>query len=151
MVLRCVWILELLSADPLWELECCKIQWFRGESKLWNHSLQILSGSWNAVKHNGLEGGNDIGITLCRSSLVAGMLIKQKWKWSDAILDSLTADPLWELECCKNRGEHVPKHFWTHSLQILFGSWNAVKTEVRMYRPTFGLTHCRLSLGAGML
>ena len=59
---------------PLWELECCKILWLRRECKLWNHSLQIISGSWNAVKHNGLEGNVNFGITLCRSSLGAGML-----------------------------------------------------------------------------
>ena len=79
------------------------------------------------------------------------MLIKQKGKWCARTLASLTADPLWELECCKNRSENVPTEFWIHSLQILFGSWNAVKTDAKMGRPPFGLSHCKTSSGAGML
>ena len=50
--LSTVAILEPLTADPLWELECCKIQCF--------------------------EHRCDFGATHCRSSLGAGMLIKQR-------------------------------------------------------------------------
>ena len=47
-----------------------------------------------------------LGATHYRSSLGAGMMIKQKWKWGAAV--------------------------WSHSQQILFGSWNDDKTEVAM-------------------
>merc|ERR1712138_132451 len=89
--------LDSLTADPLWELEAWKIQWFGrrpdfgfthcrsslgagsmentmvcAAPRLWIHSLQILSGSWKHGKYDGLRGA--------------------------PTLDSLTADPLWELE-----------------------------------------------------
>ena len=59
--------------------------------------------------------------THCRASMGAGMLIKQKWKCTEAFL--------------------------RHSLQSLYGSWNVDKTKVNMY----GATHCRASMGAGIL
>jgi hypothetical protein len=60
---------DSLTADPL-----CKILWFRWEQRFWNHSQQILSRSWNAVKYYGFDGSYDFGIAHCRSSLGAGML-----------------------------------------------------------------------------
>ena len=74
MVLKGACVLESLSADPLWELEWWRAQWFWREPAFWNHSLQILSGSWSAVKHYDFDGSLDFGITLCRPSLAAVML-----------------------------------------------------------------------------
>ena len=78
-----------------------KYKWFGLSPAFWNHSLQILSGSWNVVKYNGLDSRQDSGITHCRF--------------------------LWGLECCEIQWFGVSPAFWNHSLQILAGSWNAVK------------------------
>jgi len=66
--------LERRTADPLWEPECCKIQGFSRGARTWKDGLQTFVGSWNAVKHNGFDGGLEFGKTNCRSSLGAGML-----------------------------------------------------------------------------
>ena len=41
--------------------------------------------------------------------------------------------------------------FWSHSLQSLYGSWDADKTEVKMYRPNFGATYCGASMGLELM
>ena len=56
MVLKVRPHVESLSVDSFWERECCKTEWFWRCDHMWNHYLQILSGSGNAVKHNGFEG-----------------------------------------------------------------------------------------------
>ena len=63
---------------------------------LWTHSLQLLFGSWNADRTEVQTLRRDLEFI----PLGAGMQIKQKCKHGAAILDSLTADPLWELEYC---------------------------------------------------
>ena len=142
--------LESLSADPLWERECCKTEWFWRCDRIWNHYLQILSGSWNAVKQNGFEGATACGITICRSSLGAGMLQNRMVLKVRPRVESLSADPLWERECCKAQWFWRCGRIWNHYLQILSGSGNAVKQNGFEGATAFGITICRSSLGAGM-
>ena len=89
------------TADRPWELECCKTQRLWRGARTWKEKLQTLSGSWNAVKHNGFEGG--------------------------PIIEKQTADAHWELECCKTRRFRRRARTWKDELQTLPGSWNAVK------------------------
>ena len=95
----CTRNLETRTADPLWALEYCKTQWFRAAPAISLHSLQILSGSWNASETEVKMLRPHFGFTHCRSFLGAGMLIKLKSKCSARTLVSFRAYPLWELEC----------------------------------------------------
>jgi hypothetical protein len=56
------------------ELECCVR--FCVEDEVWSHSLQILSGGWNAIKYNSFVLRKNFGATHCRSFLEAGKLQK---------------------------------------------------------------------------
>ena len=151
MALKGIPILERRIADTLWEMEYCKAQWsWRGqiwkdelqtlvwslntvttpgiswEAQTWNRELQTLIESWNTVFYNGFWTRTKFGLTHCRPSLGAGILCFTMVFELRRSLASLTADPLWELECCVLQWFLSDDEVWAHELQTLIGSWNIV-------------------------
>ena len=80
-----VWIHEYFEDDEVFYREC---------DILIPAALEQAINIYNADKIKAKAPQNLFGFTHCRSSLRAGMLMKQKRKHRETILHSLTADPL---------------------------------------------------------
>ena len=106
------------------------------------HGILCLLLSWATTK---------FGLTHCRPSLGAGILCSTMVFELRRSLGALTTEPSWELECCVLQWFLSYDEVWAHSLQTLFGSWSTVFYNCFWATTKFGLTHCRLSLGAGIL
>ena len=155
MVLWRAQTLESLSADPLWELERCRIQWFCGEPKLIEHVPYVPTPNrtiytfprtfrWNVLEFAIFTFPRTIGWNVLECAIFT-FPRTIGWNLLECANFTFPRTIRWNVLECANFT--FPR---TIGWSVL---WELEACEIQWFehRSDFGATHCRSSLGAGSM